>query len=261
MRRLAVAAGLLLISAAAPASAQIVRVSVSTDGVEANGNAGDVKFAEIKDAAGNVLDTSYYRWYKPGETGGYPHGLKYFFGPRAYGRVPGVTTMTDSLAAPYAHYFFQYDSKQRVTRADVAGHGASTMMPPHGGIGSYTYSYTTMGEFAAKRLEAKGLDAAVWNARFARPLDGAAVESLARKVPLLITLEEHSVNGGFGDAVLHHLASLAEPTGAVVRVLGVPDRLVPHGERADWLARFGLSAEAVAGYAVREREAARTHRR
>jgi 1-deoxy-D-xylulose-5-phosphate synthase len=114
---------------------------------------------------------------------------------------------------------------------------------------------------AARRLEAEGLDAAVWNARFARPLDGAAVEALARRVPLLITLEEHSVVGGFGDAVLHHLASLHEPAPAVVRVLGVPDRLVPHGERADWLARFGLSGEALAGYAVRERETARPHRR
>jgi 1-deoxy-D-xylulose-5-phosphate synthase len=114
---------------------------------------------------------------------------------------------------------------------------------------------------AARRLEAAGLDAAVLNARFARPLDGAAVEALARRVPLLITLEEHSVNGGFGEAVLHHLSTLAEPASAVVRVLGVPDRLVPHGERADWLARFGLSAEALCGYAVRESEAARAHRR
>jgi 1-deoxy-D-xylulose-5-phosphate synthase len=114
---------------------------------------------------------------------------------------------------------------------------------------------------AAKRLEAAGLDAAVLNARFARPLDGAAVEALARRVPLVITLEEHSINGGFGEAVLHHLSTLAEPVSAVVRVRGVPDRLVPHGERTDWLARFGLSPEALCGYALRESEAARAHRR
>ncbi len=114
---------------------------------------------------------------------------------------------------------------------------------------------------AARRLEDAGISAAVWNARFARPLDGAAVEALARRLPLLLTLEEHSVNGGFGSAVLEHLASLREPAGAVVRVLGVPDRLVPHGDRDAWLARFGLSPEGVAGYAVRECEAARPHRR
>jgi 1-deoxy-D-xylulose-5-phosphate synthase len=118
---------------------------------------------------------------------------------------------------------------------------------------------------AAKRLEDAGLSAAVWNARFARPLDAAAVDALAREVPLLITIEEHSVNGGFGSAVLEHLStresSRAVPRRPVVRVLGAPDRLVPHGDRDTWLARFGLCAEAVAGYAVRESEAARAHRR
>ena len=59
---------------------------------------------------------------------------------------------------------------------------------------------------AAERLEAAGIDAAVFNARFVRPLDGAAIERLARRVPLLITLEEHALPGGFGEAVVHHLA-------------------------------------------------------
>jgi 1-deoxy-D-xylulose-5-phosphate synthase len=114
---------------------------------------------------------------------------------------------------------------------------------------------------AARRLEDAGIEAAVWNARFARPLDGVAVTGLARSVPLVVTLEEHSVNGGFGAAALQHLASLVEPVATPVRVLGVPDRLVPHGERSDWLERFGLTGEAVAGLVVREIDAARTRRR
>ncbi len=115
---------------------------------------------------------------------------------------------------------------------------------------------------AAKRLEAAGLDAAVFNARFVRPLDGPAVEALARRGPA----RDHA-RGALGVGRLRGgrpratWRALPEPVGAVVRVLGVPDRLVPHGERADWLARFGLSAEALCGYAVRECEAARTHRR
>ncbi len=114
---------------------------------------------------------------------------------------------------------------------------------------------------AAERLASEGIEAAVWNARFARPLDQGAIESFARRFPLVVTVEEHSVQGGFGEAVLHHLATLSEPAPAVVRILGVPDRLVPHGERTDWLQRFGLSAEGLAGYALRECEAARPHRR
>jgi 1-deoxy-D-xylulose-5-phosphate synthase len=108
---------------------------------------------------------------------------------------------------------------------------------------------------AAARLEAEGVSAAVWNARFARPLDGPAVTSLARRFPLVVTLEEHSVNGGFGSAVLEHLATLPLPTGAIVRVLGVPDQLVPHGDAQDWLQRFGLTPRAVAERARRELQA------
>jgi 1-deoxy-D-xylulose-5-phosphate synthase len=105
---------------------------------------------------------------------------------------------------------------------------------------------------AAALLAAEGIEAAVWNARFARPLDTLAVERFAQKFPLLLTIEEHSVNGGFGSAVLEHLATLPAPSPAVVRVLGVPDQLVPHGEPSDWLQRFGLTARGIAERARRE---------
>jgi 1-deoxy-D-xylulose-5-phosphate synthase len=98
----------------------------------------------------------------------------------------------------------------------------------------------------AERLAAQGVDAAVFNARFARPLDTQAIERLAERTPLLVTLEEHAVNGGFGSAVLEHLATLRERPRALVRVWGVPDQLVPHGEASDWLARFGLDAASLA---------------
>jgi 1-deoxy-D-xylulose-5-phosphate synthase len=98
----------------------------------------------------------------------------------------------------------------------------------------------------AERMAAVGIDVAVFNARFARPLDTQAIERLAERTPLLVTLEEHSVNGGFGAAVLEHLATLRERPRALVRVLGVPDQLVPHGEASDWLVRFGLDAASIA---------------
>jgi 1-deoxy-D-xylulose-5-phosphate synthase len=103
---------------------------------------------------------------------------------------------------------------------------------------------------AAEALAAEGISAAVWNARFARPLDTAAIEGFAARFPLVLTVEEHAVNGGFGSAVLEHLATLAAPPRAVVRAIGVPDRLVPHGESKDWIRRLGLDA---AGLAERAR--------
>ena len=58
---------------------------------------------------------------------------------------------------------------------------------------------------AADELAARGLPATVVDARFAKPLDTALVEQLARHHEVLITIEEGSV-GGFGAAVLQHLA-------------------------------------------------------
>jgi len=141
-------------------------------------------------------------------------------------------------------------------------HGKGVLLRPGDDLAFLAYGTMVRPALeAARLLSQRGVEAAVWNARFARPLDGAAITEIARRVPLVITLEEHSVHGGFGGAVLEHLATLPEPPGAVVRVRGIPDRLVPHGERADWLLRFGLTPEALCGYALREREAAGAHRR
>lgn len=113
---------------------------------------------------------------------------------------------------------------------------------------------------AADLLATMDLSAAVFNARFARPLDGRAIDRLASRFPLLLTLEEHTVNGGFGSAVLEHLAARGDPVSCVVRVLGVPDRFVPHGDAGDWLSRFHLDAVGIAARAERELAAIRKAR-
>src|SRR5205814_842472 len=100
----------------------------------------------------------------------------------------------------------------------------------------------------------------LFDVAFLRTLPGVVLMAPADPVELDAMLE-HALSLPRPSAVLEHLASLPEPAGAVVRVRGVPDRLVPHGERADWLLRFGLTPEALCGYALREREAAGAHRR
>ena len=78
---------------------------------------------------------------------------------------------------------------------------------------------------AADELAARGLPATVADARFAKPLDTALVEQLARHHEVLITIEEGSI-GGFGSAVLHHLAwkGLLD-RGLKVRPMVLPDRV------------------------------------
>jgi 1-deoxy-D-xylulose-5-phosphate synthase len=97
---------------------------------------------------------------------------------------------------------------------------------------------------AADRLAAQGIEAAVFNARFVKPLDLPAIAQLARRCGALLTVEEHALAGGFGSAVLEALAG--EGISVPTRLLAVPDLLVEHGDPAAQLAEFGLDAEGIA---------------
>jgi 1-deoxy-D-xylulose-5-phosphate synthase len=97
---------------------------------------------------------------------------------------------------------------------------------------------------AADRLAAKGISAAVVNARFVKPLDRALIPELARKTGRVITIEEHALMGGFGSAVLELFEEL-DLTRVQVKRLGIPDLLVEQGTQASMRARFGLSAEGI----------------
>nr|AMK59179.1 1-deoxy-D-xylulose-5-phosphate synthase [uncultured bacterium UPO43] len=97
---------------------------------------------------------------------------------------------------------------------------------------------------AAQALAAEGISAAVFNARFVKPLDVTAIAELARRCGALLTVEEHALAGGFGSAVLEALAG--EGISVPVRVLAVPDVLVEHGDPAAQLAQFGLDAAGIA---------------
>ncbi|HYP17719.1 MAG TPA: 1-deoxy-D-xylulose-5-phosphate synthase, partial [Opitutus sp.] len=95
----------------------------------------------------------------------------------------------------------------------------------------------------AARLEAEeNLSVGVVNARFAKPLDRPLLLSHAACIPLLVTLEDHAVTGGFGSAVLEALQEANCPT-AVERI-GWPDKFVEHGSSTDVLrAAHGLSPD------------------
>lgn len=97
-------------------------------------------------------------------------------------------------------------------------------------------------QLAARLEREEGLSVGVVNARFAKPLDRELLLRHATEVPLLVTMEDHVLAGGFGSAVLETLNDANLP--ANVTRLGWPDQFVPHGASAGVLrARFGLSAD------------------
>ncbi|HET7418217.1 MAG TPA: 1-deoxy-D-xylulose-5-phosphate synthase [Solirubrobacterales bacterium] len=112
----------------------------------------------------------------------------------------------------------------------------------------YGYGVTVAKE-AAELLARHGLKATVADGRFAKPIDGELVESLAREHELLVTIEENALPGGFGAAVLEHIEdAFAEAPGDRARVLrvGIPDSYVTHGKPALLRAEVGLTGESVA---------------
>jgi 1-deoxy-D-xylulose-5-phosphate synthase len=81
---------------------------------------------------------------------------------------------------------------------------------------------------AAEELAARGLPATVADARFAKPLDTALVERLAREHEVLVVIEEGSV-GGFASHVMQHLATRGLLDGGLkLRPMTLPDRFIEH---------------------------------
>jgi len=99
---------------------------------------------------------------------------------------------------------------------------------------------------AAALLEHEGSTPTVVDARFVKPLDEELLARLAETHDRLVTVEENTVRGGFGSAVLE---AVGGHDVEIVR-LGLPDAFVPHGERARLLAEVGLTAESVAAAAL-----------
>lgn len=98
---------------------------------------------------------------------------------------------------------------------------------------------------AAEELADEGIECAVADARFAKPLDSELIRGLASRTGRVITVEENSLHGGFGSAVLELLASSGINT-ARVECLGLPDRFIEHGTQALFRSMFKLDAEGIA---------------
>jgi len=98
---------------------------------------------------------------------------------------------------------------------------------------------------AAEELAKEGIEATVVNARFVKPLDAGLLLALARTKRLIVTVEEAYLAGGFGSAVME----LLEENGLLdtVRVvrMGVPDRIITHGDPKLLLAKYGLDADGI----------------
>jgi 1-deoxy-D-xylulose-5-phosphate synthase len=103
---------------------------------------------------------------------------------------------------------------------------------------------------AAQDLAPLGIDAAVVNARFVKPLDSELLLDVLERIPRAITVEDNVVQGGFGSAVAELLADEGM-TGVSLRRLGVPDRFIPHGTQDELRKICGIDKDAIAQATLR----------
>ncbi len=98
---------------------------------------------------------------------------------------------------------------------------------------------------AAKLLEKEGINTTVINARYVKPLDSELILALAQTKRVIVTVEEAYLAGGFGSAVMELLEENSMLDTVKVVRMGVPDRIVTHGDAKLLLAKYGLDADGI----------------
>jgi len=102
---------------------------------------------------------------------------------------------------------------------------------------------------ACKLLAADGLHPAHYDLRFVKPLDEGMLHEVAQRYSKIITVEDGTIVGGFGSAVLEFMA--AHQYAPEVKMLGIPDHIIEHGKPEELHRECGFDAPGIAA-AVRE---------
>ena len=127
-----------------------------------------------------------------------------------------------------------------VGRGEVLAEGSRVALVGYG------YGVQVALDAAGIVSEALGVRPTVVNARFAKPLDVELLEDLARTHEVVVTIEDHVLEGGFGSAVREAIGGI----GAHLVHVGIPDRFIQHGRRDLLLAEAGVTPSAAAQAAL-----------
>ncbi len=99
------------------------------------------------------------------------------------------------------------------------------------------------GNFAAaaiRELAGEGINPAHYDMRFVKPIDEEMLHEVFRKFSKIITVEDGTVKGGFGSAILEFMAE--HKYSAQVRIMGIPDKIIEHGTPKELYDEIGIDA-------------------
>ena len=96
---------------------------------------------------------------------------------------------------------------------------------------------------AIRELKTQGLNPAHYDMRFVKPIDEEMLHEVFGKFSKIITVEDGTIVGGFGSAVLEFMS--ANGYSAEIKMLGIPDRLVEHGTPKELYRECGYDARGI----------------
>jgi len=97
---------------------------------------------------------------------------------------------------------------------------------------------------AVAALRDRGIAPALISARFVKPFDEVAMQLVLERASTVVTVEEGSLRGGFGQAAAEYL--MTRGFAGKFQALGIPEKFVGQGSRAQLLREIGLDAEGIA---------------
>ena len=98
---------------------------------------------------------------------------------------------------------------------------------------------------AAEQLSKDGIELTVVNARFVKPMDEELIHNLSLDTKNFITIEEGSLQGGFGEGISSKVHLLNGKDPFRIFNLGLPREFIPHGKRDELLAKYGLDKDSL----------------
>jgi len=124
-----------------------------------------------------------------------------------------------------------------VGRGEILVDGRDLLLLP---VGSMVYRACE----AARQLREEGIEVAVVNPRFIKPLDSALLCSMAQEIGRIVTIEENILAGGFGSAVIELFQERGFSHIKVLRI-GIPDQFLAHGPQGVLREKCGLGLQGI----------------
>ena len=98
-------------------------------------------------------------------------------------------------------------------------------------------------DLACNKLKKQGIDVALYDMRFVKPLDENLLHEIFSKFDRVITVEDGCLQGGFGSAVAEFM--IDKGYYSKLKRLGIPDSIVEHGEPSDLYKECGIDTEGI----------------